>query len=179
MAQTSIVDSNHNTETAQQTKSGKEDSVVGCHFGRREFRLRRALCEIYATTHSLDRSNPTGYVPVGYRGCLYQACRKQYIMLRAVIFSLGWHKMTTLIHSTAHIRYTPKKYGWPLLLDDGPDNGPDDCAVGSAVQQPALPCSMLRCDFNGPGSPTMTLTIEHNIMFHFLGSVTVCVALSV
>eukprot|EP00978_Attheya_sp_CCMP212_P033181 scaffold132803_cov35-Attheya_sp.AAC.1 len=64
-----------------QTKRGKEDSAVGCHFGRREFRLRRALCENYATTLSIVETHP-----VGYRGCLYQACRKQYIMLWAVIF---------------------------------------------------------------------------------------------
>eukprot|EP00978_Attheya_sp_CCMP212_P032237 scaffold124867_cov63-Attheya_sp.AAC.1 len=96
------MDSNHNTETAQYIsvmhwfmkakKRGKEDSVVGCHFGWHIFGLRRSLCEIYATTDSLDRSNPTGYdryihtpveLPVGYRGCLYQACGNQYIMLGA------------------------------------------------------------------------------------------------
>eukprot|EP00978_Attheya_sp_CCMP212_P028904 scaffold101056_cov39-Attheya_sp.AAC.1 len=37
---------------------GKEDSGVGCHFGRREFRLRRALCENYATTHSIVQTHP-------------------------------------------------------------------------------------------------------------------------
>eukprot|EP00978_Attheya_sp_CCMP212_P038541 scaffold191997_cov31-Attheya_sp.AAC.1 len=60
MAQTSIMDTNHNTETAQRisvmhwsikaNKRGKEDSAVGCHFGRREFGLRGALREFYATT---------------------------------------------------------------------------------------------------------------------------------
>eukprot|EP00978_Attheya_sp_CCMP212_P016601 scaffold43661_cov64-Attheya_sp.AAC.2 len=34
----------------RQTKRGKEDIAVGCHFGRREFGLRGALHEIYATT---------------------------------------------------------------------------------------------------------------------------------
>eukprot|EP00978_Attheya_sp_CCMP212_P035292 scaffold152606_cov32-Attheya_sp.AAC.1 len=48
----------------RQTKRGKEDSAVGCHVGRREFRLQRALCENYATTHSLDRSNPPGRLPL-------------------------------------------------------------------------------------------------------------------
>eukprot|EP00978_Attheya_sp_CCMP212_P034197 scaffold142221_cov35-Attheya_sp.AAC.2 len=63
MAQTYIMDTNHNTETAQ-TKRGKEDSAVGCHFGRREFGLRGALREIYAMTRLLA-SNPDGYI--GYR----------------------------------------------------------------------------------------------------------------
>eukprot|EP00978_Attheya_sp_CCMP212_P026137 scaffold85322_cov36-Attheya_sp.AAC.2 len=49
MAQTYIMDTNHNTETAQ-TKRGKEDSAVGCHFGRREFELRGALRKMYATS---------------------------------------------------------------------------------------------------------------------------------
>eukprot|EP00978_Attheya_sp_CCMP212_P022542 scaffold67395_cov28-Attheya_sp.AAC.1 len=42
-------------------------------------------------------------------------------------------------------------HGWPLL----PHDGPDDCAAGSAAHQPASPYSMLLCDLNGPGSPTM------------------------
>eukprot|EP00978_Attheya_sp_CCMP212_P038474 scaffold191028_cov31-Attheya_sp.AAC.1 len=44
----------------------KEDSAVGCHFGRREFGLRRVLCEIYATTHSIVQTQPaatTGRAP--------------------------------------------------------------------------------------------------------------------
>eukprot|EP00978_Attheya_sp_CCMP212_P045567 scaffold351347_cov67-Attheya_sp.AAC.2 len=55
------MDSNHNIETAQYisvmhwfikaNKRGKENSTVGCHYGRHEFGLQCALCETYATTH--------------------------------------------------------------------------------------------------------------------------------
>jgi hypothetical protein len=36
----------------QANRQGKEDSAVGCHFGRRDFGLRGALRSIYARTGS-------------------------------------------------------------------------------------------------------------------------------
>eukprot|EP00978_Attheya_sp_CCMP212_P011344 scaffold28007_cov61-Attheya_sp.AAC.1 len=77
----------------RQAKRGKEDSAVGCHFGRREFELRGALREIYATSsrfkpRRLARTAVRSlHTPVGYRRCLYQARRNQYIILHGRSFS--------------------------------------------------------------------------------------------
>eukprot|EP00978_Attheya_sp_CCMP212_P011274 scaffold27684_cov62-Attheya_sp.AAC.2 len=57
----------------RQSKRGKEDSAVGCHFGRREFRrLRGALREIYVKQTAFPPAcrlfaTKLQYLYVGYR----------------------------------------------------------------------------------------------------------------
>ncbi len=41
----------------RETKRGKEDSVVGCHLGRRDFGSRGALRQIYASTAQAPHDN--------------------------------------------------------------------------------------------------------------------------